>query len=136
MPLSVTDFRLWIEKNANAIFFAAIGLGFVAPCVNMTPDWVVMALLATVMLFGCAKITLVDLKDLSLRTSIWFYLVRYFLMPALFFFALKNADFSIAVAALLILLAPSGVVAPAITGLVEGNIAFRVSLRDPKTPRL
>jgi predicted Na+-dependent transporter len=120
----ITALRLRIEDNVNPIFIAALVLGFVVPYADKTPSWVVMALLAIVMFFGCAKITLSDIKELRLKTNIWFYIVRYLLAPALFFFVLKDINFSIAVAAALITLAPSGTAAPALTGLVEGNVAF------------
>jgi bile acid:Na+ symporter, BASS family len=116
--------RSKIENNINPIFFAAIGFGLIVPYADQAPSWVVMVLLATVMFLGCSKITLGDIKDLRSATSLWFYLVRYLLVPALFFFALKEINFSIAVAAMLISLAPSGVAAPALTGLVQGNVAF------------
>jgi len=116
--------RLWLEKNINPVFFGAMVLGFVVPYVDRVPSWVPLALLAVIMFFGCANITFTAIKELRLSTSLWFYGLRYLLAPFLIFIVLKQIDFSIAVAALLLTLAPAAVAAPALTGLVHGNVAF------------
>jgi len=120
--------RAWLEKNINPVFFAAMVLGFVTPYVNKAPAWAPTALLAMAMFWGCAKISVSTFKELRLSTSVWFYVVRYLLAPALFFYLLKDIDFSVAVAALLLTLSPAGVAAPALTGLVHGNVIFSLLL--------
>ncbi len=116
--------RLWLERHPNLVFVSAIAAGLVVPYVDRSPNWIVMTLLAGMIFFGCAKISLTELKEIRASTGLWFYGVRYLLAPALTFFALKEINFPVAAAALLILVAPGGMAAPAITALIKGNVVF------------
>lgn len=116
--------RKYVEGNVNTLLILSIGLGFVVPFVDQSPNWVVTLFLAGVMFCSCAKITLESIRELKPATPAWFYLIRYLLVPALLFLAIQPFNFTLAAAVLLITLAPSGVAAAAITELVGGNVVF------------
>lgn len=116
--------RQSIEKNVNAILFAAMGLGFIVPGIDAVPVGVTTVLLAAVMFFSCTKLTAEDVREVSPATSAWFLVVRFLVMPVLVFYALQPIGFTIALGCALIMLAPTAVIAPALTGLLGGNVAF------------
>ena len=118
--------RKAIEKNTNLILVLAMGVGLMAPWVDKIPRWVILALLCLNMFFSCAKITVDNIKSIRGPTIGWFVFLRYLVLPVILFLTIEPVDFGIATAALLLTLAPSGLTAPAITGLVKGNVAFSI----------
>ncbi|NDE91025.1 MAG: hypothetical protein EB059_07825 [Alphaproteobacteria bacterium] len=115
----------FIESKANPIFLIAMALGFVMPWVEHLPQDTVSVLLAFTIFLGCTRLSLDHMRAVKPATALWFIILRYLVIPvAVFYLSGFFVSDMMSVAALLIILAPSGVVSAALTGMLRGNVAF------------
>ncbi|MCI5065043.1 hypothetical protein MRY87_04895 [bacterium] len=114
----------FLETHFTLIMCIALALGLVVPGADHVDSSIVTSLLAVLIFLSCFKITPADIKRVSLSQGLLFYVFRFLLIPLATYGLFLVFMPSYAVSVLLFSLMPTGTAAPAVTNLINGNIAL------------
>lgn len=121
-------FRAWISGHFSLVIIISFLLGLVLPGVQLTPDWSVSLFVGVVMFLACFKVELGEIRRIKPRPLFVFYAGRFLLLPLLLLWAARTTAPEHAASLFLLSLMPVGVAAPAVAGLVGGNVSLVVVL--------
>ena len=102
-------------------------LGLLVPGLEHLPKYSAIVLISTAIFFSCSNVTIDELRQIDIKSAITFYVVRFLIFPvpvyylALYFFP------EYALGVLLVSLAPVGVSATALAGVLKANSSFVLS---------
>lgn len=113
-----------LQKHFSLVIIAALVLGFVVPGVDAVPPSITLVLLAITIFVSSFKIELSDIHDIRVRPVVVLYAARFIVLPILLWFLLRPFDPTMALAVLLLSMAPTGVAAPGVAGLYGGNVSL------------
>lgn len=113
--------RRWVEGHFGLLLMSGLLGGLFLPMDLTWAAGAVPVLLAIIIYFSCFKITWDDLGSVQPVHMAAFYVVRFFLLPVLAFYAAGVFLPEYKFALLLLLLIPSGVTLPAVTAIIGGN---------------
>ena len=121
---------LFIEKYFWVFFIAGLILGLIAPVYN---DFLMTLLKPFLMIMLFLIFLKTDVaqvfKNMRNYKQMIFLAVSYMIVvPLLFFFAIKTFDSTLAIGALLLISMPPAVASPALTDIVNGDIALSTSI--------
>ncbi|MBK8012693.1 MAG: hypothetical protein IPK13_15180 [Deltaproteobacteria bacterium] len=117
-----------IERHLGLVFVAAFVLGLTIPAMARVPPGCVMAALALIIFLACFQIAWQDLRALPVARLLGFAAGRFLVLPIAWFWLAKRLAPEYAVGALLIGLMPSGVSAPALSGVMGGKVSHSLAL--------
>lgn len=111
-----------------SVLLAFVALGFLVPGVELVPAPVMMLFLATMIFVSSFQISLEEVRRISPWNSVIFYVLRYPVLAGLLW-ALTNQLYpSLAMAVMLLTLAPAGVASPGVSSMYCGNVSLSVMI--------
>jgi BASS family bile acid:Na+ symporter len=116
--------RAFIDKHFFVVLSLCFFIGLFFPGLDRLHPQTAMVLIAVILFFGCSTLTIEDVKSVSLPKVSLAYVLRFILIPFGFYFVFLPFSELLALAVLLVALAPAGVVAPALAGILNGNPAI------------
>lgn len=103
-------------------------LGFVVPGRLLPPSTIMLPALALMVFVSAFRIAAERFREISkTRTAVYFF-SRYILLPLVLWIVLSRFDPLLAIAVLLLTLAPAGAASPGVTALYGGNVALTIVL--------
>ena len=117
-----------VERHLGLLFVSAFLLGLAVPSMARIPPWCVMAALALIIFLASFQIAGSDLRALPFTRLLTFAAGRFLVLPVLWFWLTDALAPEYAVGALLIGLMPSGVSAPALSGVMGGKVSHSLAL--------
>jgi predicted Na+-dependent transporter len=110
-------------RYMSLILFAACLVGLFTPDIGHLTAYAILFLLFVIIFFSFFQL---DLRResfmMNLQTSVWFSIVRFVVLPALVFFAIKPFSGFYAFAVFFLMLMPAGVSSPALTAMYRANM--------------
>ena len=113
-----------IEKNLNAVLLISVIIGLTLPGVESIPSIVVSVLLAIMVFFLCAKITVAEIQGIAVTEVIVFYVLRFICLPILLFYLANAVVPRYATGVLLVALVPVGITTPTLVATFKGNVTL------------
>lgn len=115
-----------LQKRFVIFLFSAVALGFVVPGLESTPPPVIVFFLALLIFVSAFRITLGEVRSISPRQPVIFYLLRYPLLAVVLWGVAQLFFPAVATGVLLLTLAPAGVASPGVTGMYRGNVSLSI----------
>ncbi len=120
-----------IEQNLALTLIVSVFIGIFIPYLENIPSISVTVLVSVIVFFSCSKIIFQNIKSISVPQVIFFYSLRYVLVPY-FAYTVANLflDTEYAITILLICLMPSGVTSAALANIMKGeaSLAFVITI--------
>jgi len=117
-----------IESQLNLILLLSLLIGLFIPNIELTPNFVVTLLLATMVLFLSSKVDVSEIQDIKIKSVLGFYLSRFILLPILLFYFAEWLIPKYSTAILLLTLLPVGITTPMLVANFKGNATFALAL--------
>ena len=125
MRNKVTNF---LTKHFSLVLVFAFFFGLLMPGLDYLPKDTLLFVVAALIFFACSKITMKDIKTISVKRIVIFYVLRFVIFPFIVYgWFLLFAPFY-ARSALLLTLMPAGSAAPGVVSVMRGNVALALSL--------
>ncbi len=119
--------KQWVVGNFGIVLFISIVCGLIVPWIDQLPRVTGLVLVSGVIFFSCPKISIEELKSLKIKSALFFYVLRFLLLPVPLYFAANALVPDYAVGVLLIALAPVGVTSTVIAALTNANPSWALS---------
>ena len=116
----------FLSRNVHWVTLSAIPIGFATDVFSKVSGEFLACVLFAELFIACFKIRYEELNEIKYASALGFFLFRFIIFPVLLFLLLQSFSQTLAVAALLLALAPAGVTSPAFTGLVNGNVSLTI----------
>lgn len=113
-----------IENNFTTILIVGVLAGLFAPGIDRLPDITAILLIAAVIFFSCAKVSLQEMRHFDRRAAAIFFVARFIFFPAVMYGIALYIIPTYAVAVLLICLMPVGVASAAMCNITGGNASL------------
>lgn len=120
--------KKFLENHFNLVLFVSVIIGITLPNVEQTPNLVVSALLGIIVFFLCAKISLSEIQEISIKEISTFYLIRFIGLPLLLFYLANIFVPQYAVGILLLALMPTGISTPVLVSTQKGNVSLTFAM--------
>lgn len=120
----VGNIKSFIENNFSIVLLISIAIGIFFKELQYLPDYTVIVLIALMIFFSCSNVSLSDVKTISKKQIIVFYLARYVLLPVVFYYLSMMVVPDYAVGILLISIIPAGITSTALVNIMGGNTSF------------
>ena len=117
-----------MANNATLILLLGITAGLTSPFLSTFPTWVIGCLLAPVIYLSLFKISLSELSRKSMGASLVFVLLRFIVIPVMFWVGAHLVLPGYAREVLFMTLMPAGSSAPAFSGILGGSIGLSVAV--------
>lgn len=116
--------KQFIERNFNLVLFLSLIVGMTVPGIEHVPNFVVSVLLGTIVFFLCSKISLSEIKAISVKDVSAFYVARFIALPIGMFYLANLVVPQYAVGVLLLALMPAGISTPVFVSTQKGNVSL------------
>ncbi|WP_370277751.1 bile acid:sodium symporter family protein [Pontibacterium sp.] len=116
--------KKFIERNFNLVLFLSLIVGMTVPGIEHVPNFVVSVLLGIIVFFLCSKISLSEIKAISVKEVSAFYLARFIALPVGMFYLANLVVPQYAVGILLLALMPAGISTPVFVSTQKGNVSL------------
>lgn len=116
----------FLSRNVHWVTLSSIPLGFSTDIFNYVSGEFLACVLFVELFIACFKIRFEEVKEIKYASVVGFFLARFVIFPILLFLLLQSFSQPLAIAVLLLALAPAGVTSPAFTGLVNGNVSLTI----------
>ncbi|HLP72314.1 MAG TPA: bile acid:sodium symporter [Bacteroidales bacterium] len=120
----------FIEKYFWLFLLAGIGLGLWNPVPFLAPSYVNKIILGMMLFFVFLKIDPLEVLEhiRNYRLMVYLASVYMFIIPLVFYLALKYVDTDLAIGVLLLTSMPAGLSSPALADIASGNSSLSMSL--------
>ena len=123
-----SSFKTATANNFSLILVAALLAGVFCPGLDRLPDSGVIVVMVVIIFLACSNINQQDFTAVSVWEVVFFYVVRFIALPALFF-SVANWTFpTYANGVLLMALVPAGVSSAALANLLRGSVSLALSI--------
>ena len=116
--------KKFIERNFNLVLFLSLIVGMTVPGIEHIPNFVVSVLLGIIVFFLCSKISLSEIKAISIGEVSAFYVARFIALPIGMFYLANLMVPQYAVGVLLLALMPAGISTPVFVSTQKGNVSL------------
>lgn len=117
------------KKYFNLILFFATVLGFCLPQPGELSGPLILAVLCFIIFTSSFKVDFSPAFFRSqTRTLIWFYILRFLVLPVVLFWMIYPFSLFYATGVFLLVVLPAGVTSPAFTNVFNGNITLALAL--------
>ncbi len=113
--------RALIERNFTFILLLGIVAGLYVPGLDHLPAYAPIIAISMVIFFSCSRVSLEEIRGFDRRAAFLFFVVRFFLVPALLYYLALQVVPDYALGILLVALMPVGVASTAMANLTGGN---------------
>jgi len=124
----LTNFFCSIENHLGIVLTIAIVLGLILPGLDQLPHVTAVVIIASVIFVSCFKINKEEFLSISIRRSLFFYLLRFVLFPLAVYYLSEVIVPEYAIGLFLLSMMPAGIASPAVTGILNGNVTMALSL--------
>jgi len=119
--------RDFLVNNFNIVVIICVILGLIIPGLEHLPKSSAMFLISTGIFFSCSNVSINELRHINIKSAIKFYVVRFLLFPVPIYYLALYLFPEYALGVLLVLLAPVGVSATALSGMLKANTSLVLS---------
>lgn len=120
----------FLSDHFPLVLLLSFVVGLVIPGLEKIPTHVITILVALQIFCSCFKVELADVRGTRVLPVLAFYIGRFVFLPGLAYIFMTKIGFSCTYSAaiFLLLVLPAGVSAPAITGILRGNVSLSLLL--------
>lgn len=119
--------RDFLVNNFNLVVIICVILGLIIPGLEYLPKSSAMILISTGIFFSCSNVSINELRHINIKSAIKFYVIRFLLFPVPVYYLALYLFPEYALGVLLVLLAPVGVSATALSGMLKANTSLVLS---------
>ena len=116
-----------IISNFNVVILTGVLIGLVMPGLEYLPKSSAMILISTAIFFSCSNVTIDELRNADIKSSVVFYIVRFLVLPVPIYYAALYFVPEYAMGVLLIACAPVGASATSVAVLLRANSSLVLS---------
>ncbi len=116
-----------IINNFNIMMFVGVAIGLIVPGLEHLPKSSAMILISTAIFFSCSNVTMDELRNTDIKSSVIFYIVRFLIVPVPIYYTALYFVPDYAMGVLLIACAPVGASATSVAVLLRANSSLSLS---------
>lgn len=122
------SFNNFCASQTTLIVLSGILVGFFSDKFALLPDYALSVILFLELFLACFKINFADIRAINILKISVFFLLRYIILPVVFYYAISPYSEMLAVACLLLVLLPAGVSSPGFASVFNANITETILL--------
>ncbi len=126
--MSLMRLKMAISANFSLIIGISFFLGLVLPYVEDLPSYVPAILLGAQLFCSCFRISLTDARLIRPADSLAFYLLRFVLLPIVFYFLIEPIAPGLAFCIFFFFLLPPGTSTPGLGSILGANVSLSLFL--------
>ncbi|MGH1378700.1 MAG: bile acid:sodium symporter family protein [Alphaproteobacteria bacterium] len=116
-----------IINNFNIMMFVGVAIGLIVPGLEHLPKSSAMILISTAIFFSCSNVTMDELRNTDIKSSVIFYIARFLIVPVPIYYTALYFVPDYAMGVLLIACAPVGASATSVAVLLRANSSLALS---------
>ncbi|MGN7438663.1 MAG: bile acid:sodium symporter [Alcanivorax sp.] len=119
--------KSFVENNFNLVLCLSVVVGLLVPALASLPEETAIILISIAIFFSCSRVTVDELRHISLKSALTFYVIRFILLPIPIYYAAVLLIPEYAMGVLLLALAPSAASATAFAMVIRANPSLCLS---------
>ena len=119
--------KSFVENNFNIVLVLFVVIGLIVPGLENLPKASAMTLISIAIFFSCSRVTIDELRHISLKSAVYFYVCRFLLLPLPLYYVALFFIPEYALGVFLVALLPVGASATAVAMVTRSNPSLALS---------